>query len=132
MRPSRDANAELAPASATLGRDITQRWEEQALDPALKKAPERPIGKASGINLDEFNKMSGGFRYLEGGPFQGPQDLIVDEVFARSEHVHAGDHVDQGVTWRVAGVVESGKLSRQAVTTFRFDGQTRLTSITDG
>jgi len=41
-----------------------QRWEEQALDPALKKAPERPIGKASGINLDEsgharFTTISG-------------------------------------------------------------------------
>jgi methylmalonyl-CoA mutase, N-terminal domain len=41
-----------------------QRWEEQALDPALKKTPERPIGKASGINLDEsgharFTTISG-------------------------------------------------------------------------
>ncbi len=41
-----------------------QRWEEQTLDPALKKAPERPIGKASGINLDEsgharFTTISG-------------------------------------------------------------------------
>ena len=41
-----------------------QRWEEQALDPALKKAPERPIGKASGINLGEsgharFTTISG-------------------------------------------------------------------------
>jgi putative ABC transport system permease protein len=75
----------------------------------------QPVGNISsitGINLDEFNKMSGGFRYLEGGPFQGPQDLIVDEVFARSEHVHVGDHVDQGIKWRVAGIVESGKLSR--------------------
>ncbi|HTD42738.1 MAG TPA: FtsX-like permease family protein [Bryobacteraceae bacterium] len=75
----------------------------------------QPVGNISsitGINLDEFNTMSGGFRFLEGGPFQAPQDLIVDEVFARSEHVHVGDHVDQGVTWRVAGVVESGKLSR--------------------
>jgi putative ABC transport system permease protein len=75
----------------------------------------QPVGNISsitGINLDEFNKMSGGFRFLEGGPFQGPQDLIVDEVFARSERVHAGDHVDQGISWRVAGIVESGKLSR--------------------
>jgi methylmalonyl-CoA mutase N-terminal domain/subunit len=41
-----------------------ERWEEQTLDPALKKAPERPIGKASGINLDEsdharFTTISG-------------------------------------------------------------------------
>jgi methylmalonyl-CoA mutase N-terminal domain/subunit len=41
-----------------------QRWEEQTLDQVLKKAPERPIGKASGINLDEsgharFTTISG-------------------------------------------------------------------------
>jgi methylmalonyl-CoA mutase N-terminal domain/subunit len=41
-----------------------ERWEEQTLDPALKKAPERPIGNASGINLDEssharFTTISG-------------------------------------------------------------------------
>jgi putative ABC transport system permease protein len=68
----------------------------------------QPVGNVSsvtGINLGEF-------RYVEGGPFEGPRDLIVDEVFARSERVHAGDRVNQGVDWRVAGVVESGKLSR--------------------
>jgi methylmalonyl-CoA mutase, N-terminal domain len=41
-----------------------ERWEVQTLDPVLKKAPERPIGKASGINLDEsgharFTTISG-------------------------------------------------------------------------
>ena len=41
-----------------------QRWEEQTLDPVFKKTPERPIGKASGINLDEsgharFTTISG-------------------------------------------------------------------------
>jgi putative ABC transport system permease protein len=75
----------------------------------------QPIGTINtitGIHLDEFNEMSGGFRYLEGGPFKGPHDLIVDQVFARSEHVHAGDNVNLGLNWHVAGVIEPGKLSR--------------------
>ncbi|HEX3471873.1 MAG TPA: methylmalonyl-CoA mutase family protein [Silvibacterium sp.] len=40
------------------------RWEEQTLRPALKKAPERPIGAATGVNLDadgeaRFTTISG-------------------------------------------------------------------------
>lgn len=65
----------------------------------------------TGINLDEFNAMSGGFRYLEGGPFTGPNDLLVDDVYAGAHKLHAGDTVQLGLTWRVAGVVENGKLS---------------------
>ncbi|MBV8632693.1 MAG: methylmalonyl-CoA mutase family protein [Silvibacterium sp.] len=33
-----------------------QCWERDTLHPALEKSPERPIGKASGINLDETGK----------------------------------------------------------------------------
>ena len=41
-----------------------QRWSQQTLAPALAKAPERPIGKSSGVNLDEqsnarFTTISG-------------------------------------------------------------------------
>jgi methylmalonyl-CoA mutase N-terminal domain/subunit len=44
--------------------EARKRWEEQTLNPALKKSPERPIGAASGINLDEngnarFTTISG-------------------------------------------------------------------------
>jgi putative ABC transport system permease protein len=66
----------------------------------------------AGINLDEFNAMSGGFKYLEGGPFTGEGDLLVDDVYARSAKLHVGSTVDFGLKWRVAGVVESGKMSR--------------------
>jgi putative ABC transport system permease protein len=65
-----------------------------------------------GIHLDEFNRMSGGFQYLSGGPFTAPGDLIVDEVFARSKKVKVGDMVNIGKTWRVAGIVVPGKLAR--------------------
>ena len=49
------------------------------------------IGQSiQGIDLDEFNAMSGGFTYREGGPFQGPDDMMVDENYAESKHLHAG------------------------------------------
>jgi putative ABC transport system permease protein len=71
------------------------------------------LDSITGINLDEFNKISGGLRFLAGGPFTGPDDLIIDEVYASSKKLHAGDTVPGlGFPWRVSGIVEQGKLSR--------------------
>lgn len=75
-----------------------------------------PIGgidTVSGIDLDRFNAMSGGFNYLEGGPFQTADDIIVDEYYARQNNLHAGSRYKlMNRDWRVAGVVEAGKLAR--------------------
>jgi putative ABC transport system permease protein len=66
----------------------------------------------AGIHLDEFNALSGGFRYYAGGPFKGAHELIVDQSEARSDHLHVGSIVKLGKDWRVTGIVEGGKLSR--------------------
>ena len=76
-----------------------------------------PVSSATfitGINLDRFNLMSGGFKYLEGGPFQGPDDIIIDQYYARQNKLHAGDRITDILNhpWRVSGVVEPGKLAR--------------------
>ncbi|MGA3187419.1 MAG: ABC transporter permease [Bryobacteraceae bacterium] len=76
----------------------------------------QPVGtlftSIAGIHLDEFNEMSGGFHYIEGGPFTAPHEMVVDEVQAHTEHLHPGSTMDFGNKWTVTGVVESGKLSR--------------------
>ena len=66
----------------------------------------------TGIHLDEFNAISGGFQYVEGGPFQKPEDVLIDDIKAKEKHLHAGDTLDIGRKWHIAGVVASGKLSR--------------------
>jgi putative ABC transport system permease protein len=66
----------------------------------------------TGVHLDEFNALSGGLNYLAGHPFQGPDDLVVDEVFARAHKLKPGDTVELGHLWHVTGIVEQGKLSR--------------------
>lgn len=65
----------------------------------------------TGIDLDEFDRMSGGFHYLEGGPFTSDDDLLIDDVYAHAHHLRVGDHINLGLDWRIAGVVGSGKLS---------------------
>ena len=74
------------------------------------------IEMIAGIDLQSYEKIGGPFRYLEGGPFQGPNDALVDEVFARSKHVKAADTIEiLNNKFRVAGVVEAGKGARKFV-----------------
>jgi putative ABC transport system permease protein len=83
-----------------------------ALATATLVQPVSALEFITGIRLDEFTAISGGFQYLEGGPFKGPDDVLIDDVEARAKHVHAGDMIEVGRKWHVAGVVASGKLSR--------------------
>ena len=70
----------------------------------------------TGLDIDAFSRMSGGFHFLEGGPFQADQDMLVDEYYAREKKLHVGDQVKlANHVWRVAGIFESGKLARMCV-----------------
>lgn len=67
----------------------------------------------TGIDYPVLSRMSGGFKFLEGGPFQQEDDVIVDEYYAKQKKVHPGDHLMlANHNWRVSGVFESGKLAR--------------------
>jgi putative ABC transport system permease protein len=66
----------------------------------------------SGINVAEFEKMSGPFVFTEGHTFAGPDDILLDTYFARQVHAHAGSRIDLlNHQWHVAGIVQPGKLS---------------------
>jgi len=70
----------------------------------------------TGVRLEEFDRISGGFKYLEGRPIHGPGEIIVDRYYARQHNLHAGSTVRLlNRDWRVAGVVEEGKLARLVV-----------------
>jgi putative ABC transport system permease protein len=70
----------------------------------------------TGLDLDQFSRMSGGFHFLQGGPFTSDQDILVDEYYAKEKRLHIGDKLQLiNHEWRVAGVFESGKLARICV-----------------
>jgi putative ABC transport system permease protein len=70
----------------------------------------------TGLDLDAFSKMSGGFHYLHGGPFKTDQDMLVDEYYAKEKGLHVGDKVHLiDHDWNIAGIFESGKLARICV-----------------
>ena len=72
-----------------------------------------------GIDLNphspnNFDKMGRPFQYLAGGAFQGPDDMIVDDLYAEQHHVKIGDHSDLlNHTFRICGIVEHGKGARR-------------------
>ena len=70
----------------------------------------------AGIDLPSYEALSGGFHYLEGGSFQGPNDVLVDDLFAKSKHVKAGQTIEiLNNKFRISGIVERGKGARKFV-----------------
>ena len=75
--------------------------------------PINGITAVTGVDLKEFKKMSGGFDYLEGGPFQNKNDILVDDYYAAEKKLHVGDTVNVlNHNWRVCGIISHGKLAR--------------------
>jgi putative ABC transport system permease protein len=70
----------------------------------------------AGIDLPSYESLSGGFHYLHGGPFQGPFDVLVDDLFAQSKHANVGDALEiLNNKFRICGIVERGKGARKFV-----------------
>jgi putative ABC transport system permease protein len=92
--------------------------------PVLEKQPHvvdatgtviQPIGgfdSLQGIDLAGFDRMSGGFIFVQGHPFTSPDDIIIDTYYAQQRGAKAGSTLNVwNRNWHVAGVVEPGKLS---------------------
>lgn len=71
------------------------------------------ISTISGIDYDQFTALSGPFQFLSGGPFRGPDSLMVDSEWAEQNKKRVGDTVQLlNRDWRVCGIVRPGKLAR--------------------
>jgi putative ABC transport system permease protein len=69
-----------------------------------------------GIDVPSFQALSGPFQYLKGGPFQGPDDVLVDDFIAAQKHVKVGDSMEiLNKKFRVCGIVENGRGARKFV-----------------
>jgi putative ABC transport system permease protein len=68
---------------------------------------------AAGVDWNEFNRMSGGLEYVQGGPPSNPDEVVVDDYYAQQNKIHAGSYIELlGQKRRVSGVVKPGKLNR--------------------
>jgi putative ABC transport system permease protein len=67
----------------------------------------------SGIDYPSFDALKP-FVYVSGGPFQGPNDALVDDVFASSGTYNVGDTITVlNHPFKISGIVEHGKGSRK-------------------
>ena len=69
-----------------------------------------------GIDYDSYNALRP-FVYITGTPFQGPNDVIIDDYFARSDKGHHVGEILQvkGHPFRICGIVEHGKGGRKFI-----------------
>jgi putative ABC transport system permease protein len=67
-----------------------------------------------GIDYASYNALRP-FVFLSGGPFEGPNDVIVDDIFARTgQHYSVGDTITLlNHPFRICGIVEHGKGGRK-------------------
>jgi putative ABC transport system permease protein len=67
-----------------------------------------------GVDYPSYNALKP-FTFIAGGPFEGPHDAIVDDVFAQTDKgYHVGDTIAiLGQKFRISGIVESGKGGRK-------------------
>jgi putative ABC transport system permease protein len=69
-----------------------------------------------GIDIATFQALNGPFQYVQGGPFQGPNDVLVDDYIARQRHVKVGETMEiLNQQFRISGVVENGRGARKFV-----------------
>ena len=79
------------------------------------------FGVIYGIDYATFNALRP-FTFVSGGPFTGPNDVIVDDVFAAGKNPSTGHPYKVGETikvmshpFRIAGIVEQGKGGRKMI-----------------
>ena len=67
-----------------------------------------------GIDLQSFEAVGGPMRYIAGGPFQGPDDILVDDYVAAAQKLKVGDSIEtMNHRFRIAGVVDHGRGARK-------------------
>jgi len=69
-----------------------------------------------GVDYESYNALKP-FTWIAGGPFQGPYDVIVDDIYSKTgQGRHVGDTIMiLNHSFRICGIVENGKGGRRLV-----------------
>ncbi|HLJ86451.1 MAG TPA: FtsX-like permease family protein [Candidatus Angelobacter sp.] len=67
-----------------------------------------------GIDIPSFESVGGPMHFLQGGPFQDPYDIIVDDFYAAGHKVGIGSKINLfNHEFRVSGIVANGRGGRR-------------------
>ena len=102
-----------APMPIAIGGKLEQLEYVQAVAPVLLQFNSTGLEIVYGIQQETFKAVTGGFVFHEGHDLADPNDIIVDDVYAKSKKVKMGQtiHVLEH-DFRVVGIVEHGKGAR--------------------
>jgi len=103
-----------APVSIKVADILRKQPHVVAVSPVVVNFSGSTVEFIYGIDLKSFEDVGGPFHYLEGGPFQAAYDILVDNLYAAANKVHAGSEIGLlNHKFRVAGVVEAGRGARR-------------------
>lgn len=100
-----------APASIKVADVLRKLPHVAVVAPAIQQlSASGTVETIWGIDYPSFNALRP-FVFLSGGPFQGENDVIVDDIFARSgKGYKVGDEISiLNHNFRICGIVEHGK-----------------------
>jgi putative ABC transport system permease protein len=104
-----------APVSVKVGDILLKQPHVKRVSPVVLQTTNN-IEVLYGIDLPSFEALGDPLRYLEGHGFQQPYDMIVDEYYATSHKLHAGDTVHVlNHDFRVCGIIPQGRGSRRYI-----------------
>jgi putative ABC transport system permease protein len=103
-----------APISVKVGDVLRRVPHVVSAVPVIWWFTQKPVEIIYGIDLASYDALSPKFRYLSGGPFQAPYDVIVDDYFAGMNNKKVGDSiVILNHDFRICGIVPHGKGGRK-------------------
>jgi putative ABC transport system permease protein len=115
-----NASIFFAFSSANLNPNLTQRLQQtdgvEKVSPVMAMVNDTSLSVIYAIDFDSYDRLGRGFLFRAGGPFQGPDDVIIDDVRAEQSGLKVGDAMQLlGRQWRVCGIVERGRGARQYI-----------------
>jgi putative ABC transport system permease protein len=104
-------------SSAVMQESLCDRIEElpdvDVVAPTVILTEPKNLIMIYGIDYKRFNALSRGFLYRGGRAFQGPDEVLADDIIAQSKHLKVGDHItllNHGFI--ISGIVAHGKGAR--------------------
>jgi putative ABC transport system permease protein len=103
-----------APISVKVG-DVLSRIPHVAVAaPVIWQFSQKPLEIVYGVDLASYDRLPPAFRYLSGGPFQGTDDIIVDDYYSAMSHKKVGDTIETlNHQFHICGIVPHGKGGRK-------------------
>lgn len=103
-----------APISVKVGDVLRRTPHVAAAVPVIWWFTQKPLEIIYGIDLTSYDTLPPPFRYIAGGPFQAPYDVIVDDYFSGMNHKKVGDTIEiLNHDFRICGIVPHGKGGRK-------------------